>query len=752
MGAAGAGGSRMSSRAIRVSLLAGLSLSMTSAALAQGDWASALWRSAYAGQEGQVLAALDRFPGGEDPHSKWVADSIASLKANIAKREESRAEQIKTVEGDLDKALAEPASDESLSKALRSAVELHMLSTDKAARLAEPRYTELRSRAASAAHAAEERGDLFTASELFSRLNTLYDVSGEYLPDVRRQGTRLVMMRTYSPQHFWDLRNARRVAEGEKPLPPYNPMGDSWQEKMRGINRAMVMRALTRSASEHVDQVGLTTMLVGGLDALKTLLTTDGVDAAFPKVADEVARNRMLEAIEAEKTRLTHPVRPTRYTDLDALLDHLNAASGETVALAEEALLHEFANGAMAQLDDFSAVIWPDEVPSFNRSTQGTFVGVGIQIQLDDLARIKVVTPLEDTPAQRAGVRPGDIIARVNGQTTEGFSLDQAVNVITGPEGTRVSLTLEREADGVKSEKELNLARKRIDVTSVKGWRKLGLGEGQWDWFVDPESKIGYVRLTGFTDRTDDDLDRAIGQMRGAGLEGVILDLRFNPGGLMDQAVAVASRFIDLKPGNKYEGLVVSTHVQGGRVVQRETVQPGKSTLAGIPVVVLINEGSASASEIVSGALKDYTETGEVRGLLIGARTYGKGSVQNVWQLPGAGVIAALKLTTQYYSLPDQRPIHRKPGESQWGVDPNMTVEMLPKQIADAFLFRQNADVVKLDDEGKPIMTAADNPNPDDLLTKGMDLQLQHAVVLLQTQTRGLAQAQLDAPKPAREN
>ncbi|MCC6661949.1 MAG: S41 family peptidase [Phycisphaerales bacterium] len=744
----------MLSRASRMSLLAGLSVSLAlvAAAHAQTDWASAVWQAAYGGNEQGMLAQLDKFHPGDDARSQSLAGSIASLRANIGKREEARAEQMKTVEAEFDKALAEPASDESLSKALRSAVELQMLSIDKKARLADPRYVSLKARAAASARAAEDRGDLFTASELFSRLDTLYDISSEYRKDVRRQGTRLVMMRTYSPQHFWDLRNARRVAEGEKPLPPYNPMGDSWEEKLAGINRPMVMRALTRSATEHVDQVGLTAMLVGGLDALRTMLTTDGIPAAFPRVADEGARARMLDAIEAEKTRLTHPMRQTRYTDLDALLDHLDAANRETVQIAEEALLHEFANGAMAQLDDFSAIIWPDELASFNRSTQGTFVGVGIQIQLDDLARIKVVTPLEDTPAQHAGVRPGDLITRVNGKTTEGFSLDQAVNVITGPEGTRVNLTLEREVEGVKSEKEMDLTRRRIDVTSVKGWRKLGLGEGAWDWFVDPDAHIGYVRLTGFTDHTDDDFDRAIGQMRGAGLEGMILDLRFNPGGLMDQAVAVASRFIDLKPGNPYGGLVVSTHVQGDRVIQRETVEPGHATLSGIPIVVLVNEGSASASEIVSGALKDYAESGEVRGVLMGERTYGKGSVQNVWRLPGQGVEAALKLTTQYYRLPDQKSIHRRPGAEQWGVDPNLNVEMLPKQIADAFLLRQNADVVRTDDSGKVIATAADAPNPDDLLTKGLDLQLQHAVVLLQTQVRTVAQAQLDAPKPAREN
>lgn len=730
-------------------LLAGLLLSTTPIATAQmQDWPSAVWTAALQGREDLVLDTLARHPAGEDRTSERLASSIERLKKHIANREAERLEQMKTVEAELEKALAEPRTDLSLSRALRSAVELYMLSTDKSALLARPKIKDLRREAESAARSAESRGDVFTASELFSRLDSLYEETGHYKSDVIRQTTRLQMIRLYAPERFWHLRNERRRAEGEKPLPPYNPLGDRWAAKLDGINKSMVLRALNRSANEHVerDRGSLATMLTGGIEGVRTMLTTDDLGTTFPGIRDAQARARVLSLLTTEEARLARPGANARYSDLDSLIDRLLATNEQSTKIAETALLHEFANGAMGRLDEFSSIIWPDEIRRFNKSTQGNFIGVGIQIQLDELARIKVVTPLEDTPAQRAGIRAGDLITKVNGQSTEGFTLDQAVDVITGPQDTAVTLTITREIDGEKTDRDVRLVRARIKVGSVKGWRKLGLADDQWDWFVDRESRIGYVRLTGFTEETDREFDRAVEQMKAEGLRGIILDLRFNPGGLLEQAVAIASRFIEPGAGNRYDGLVVSTHTIGDRVVQREQVERGRASLTGVPVVVLINEGSASASEIVSGAIQDYSSSGEVRGLLVGQRTFGKGSVQNVWQLPGQGVIAAIKLTTQYYKLPGGRLIHRKTGAPAWGVQPNLGVEMLPKQIAEAFLLRQNADVIRLNDKGQPAPDAEGDPNPDDLLAKGLDLQLEYALVLLQSQTVpvGGHRAQLD--------
>src|ERR1051326_3674711 len=281
----------------------------------------------------------------------------------------------------------------------------------------------------------------------------------------------------------------------------------------------------------------------------------------------------------------------------------------------------------------------------------------------------------------RAGIRAGDLIKKVDGASTEGFSLDQAVDVITGPMDTEVTLTIEREIkgeNGSKSteEKDYRLTRKDIPIITVKGWKRSGPREDAWDWFIDPQDHIGYVRLMQFSDKTDKDFDEAISQMKAQGLSGLILDLRYNPGGLLDQAVAITSRFVDREASTHYNGMVVTTHTKDNALVQKEPITPGAARLAGVPVIVLINEGSASASEIVSGAIQDYAKSGEVKAMLMGARSYGKGSVQNVWQLSG-NADAAVKVTTQYYHLPGGRMIHRLPGASAWGVEPQLKVDML---------------------------------------------------------------------------
>jgi carboxyl-terminal processing protease len=306
-----------------------------------------------------------------------------------------------------------------------------------------------------------------------------------------------------------------------------------------------------------------------------------------------------------------------------------------------------------------------------------------------------------------------------------------------------VTLTIEREVtddQGAKSveEKEYTLVRKEIPVTTVKGWKKTGAGEDAWDWFIDPESKIGYVRLTQFAEETDGKLGRAIAQMKGAGLNGLVLDLRYNPGGLLDQAVAVTSRFVSTGDGKApYNGNVVTTHTKDNALVNRERLMEDHDGLGAVPMVVLINEGAASASEIVSGAIQDYARAGQVKAVLIGARSYGKGSVQNVWQLP-AQADAAVKVTTQYYHLPGGRMIHKRPEETQWGVDPDLKVEMLPTQISEALILRQNADVLKLEQNGKTGGTE-DSADPEDLINKGIDLQLQEALVILQAEVAAAA-------------
>src|SRR5690606_25943411 len=184
--------------------------------------------------------------------------------------------------------------------------------------------------------------------------------------------------------------------------------------------------------------------------------------------------------------------------------------------------LHEFGDGAMSQLDEFSAIIWPDQMRRFERMTQGQFQGVGIQIQMDtEKQMIKVVTPLEGTPAQRAGIQRDDLIKKINGQSAVGITLDQAVDLITGPENTKVMVTVQRGEEDIDYE----LTRAVIPIHSVKGWKRVNADETKWDWFIDRDNGIGYVRLLQFTDETTRDLTRAVREMEREGLNGLILDL-----------------------------------------------------------------------------------------------------------------------------------------------------------------------------------------------------------------------------------
>src|SRR5690606_30206928 len=324
----------------------------------------------------------------------------------------------------------------------------------------------------------------------------------------------------------------------------------------------------------------------------------------------------------------------------------------------------------------------------------------------------------------------------VDDDSTLGVTLLQAVDRITGPAGSKVVLGVERE--GHDDLLEFTLVRAQIPIYTVKGWERNGAHESDWNWFIDPNAGIGYVRLTQFTENTTRDFDAAIRAMQAQGLKGLVLDLRFNPGGLLSQAVGIANRFVD-------DGVIVSQHDAQGFQTDRQVARRGLATLANVPVAVLINEGSASASEIVSGVLQDYAKSGRIQSVVVGANSYGKGSVQNVYDL-GEGV-SALKLTTQYYKLPSGRLIHRRPGVEGWGIQPDIEVTMLPKQVGDALELRQDADIIDVDAKGN-VLPNPDRPDPDRLLTEGLDPQLETAVLLLKSRIVGEreAQAMLDSP------
>lgn len=333
-------------------------------------------------------------------------------------------------------------------------------------------------------------------------------------------------------------------------------------------------------------------------------------------------------------------------------------------------------DGMIAELNDpYTDYLSPKVLESFDEQTRAVFTGVGAEIEKQG-EFVVIVTPLEDSPALEAGVKAGDTILAIDGQSAEGLSVEEVQQKIKGPEGTRVKLKV-RHADG--QEAELEIERRRIQIQTVKGFRRDK--DQHWEFMLDPEQGIAYVRLTQFSEPTTEALKAAIESAKAAGMKGLILDLRFNPGGLLEQAVDVADLFL-------HEGKIVSS--KGRNRTEQVAVAKSGNEAGDFPIVVLINESSASASEIVAGALKDND-----RAVIIGTRSFGKGSVQEVHALPGGS--GAIKVTTAWYYLPSGRNLHKKEGADVWGVDPNdgFYVPMSLEQIEKMHQIRLNSDVLR---------------------------------------------------------
>lgn len=688
---------------------------MPQAALA--EWSRDVWRHAQSGESTSAITLLENDPSlVRNAGAPELADAMNRYRENIGRRESDRAQRIAEVRAEL----REHVQQHEQLKALQSAIEWHTLAKDKDEVLHAPEVSALVDKAEADAQAAETEGRWLDAHALYNHLNVLFEEQRVYESHLRRLGQRLLMLRLYTPEALYNLRNAQRIAEGEDPLPPYNKVGEDWHEKLQGVDEFILLRSIPRAAQEHVDRVSLGKMLAGGYRAVRTLVTTEDLKTAFPGIADAQASANFVTHLDQRLIELGEKPEGWDYQHLRESFRALQQVNEETVKIANEALVHEFTNGAFAELDDFSNVIWPDEVEQFSRTTEGSFKGVGVQITLNEALDIKVVTPLEGTPAARAGIRPEDILRKINGDSTLGMSLNQAVERITGPAGSDVTLTIERE--GVEQPIDFTLTRAEIPIYSVKGWLRTGAKETDWDWFIDKSNRIAYARITQFNSNTTKEMSEATSAMLAGGVRGLILDLRGNPGGLLSEAVGITSLFVN-------EGVVVTQEDNKGAVRETQRVQRGRR-LPDMPVVVLINGGSASASEIVAGALQDYRKA-----VLVGDRSFGKGSVQNVYPM---GRNAILKLTTQYYRLPGTpeqpgRLIHKRPDSTHWGIDPDVEVEVLPKQFGSAFELRQQADIVEFDDQGK-LVPKPDRPDPTRLVTEGLDPQLETGLLLIQSQ------------------
>lgn len=625
--------------------------------------------------------------------------------------------------------------------ALDAATRAGSLAIDKAAFEKEPWVRSLIADRAKAAAEAEQQGQWQRASRIYLDLSAIEPTKPEWKARLKASGRFLRIQVVYVPELVQTMQKQRtkddeevdallvsgNLQSGNHPTsrPTSRPSDEEtadakidWHDYLKGIEYDMLWTAIEDTRENYYREVSYPTLVGGGLNGLRALVTTTGIDSAFPALKDAVKRGDFVRDIDDAIARLG----TVKADDGDAfreVVDQLRSANQKTVDIPEAVFVSEFMDGALGELDPFSSMIWPDAAPDFNASTQGEFSGVGIQIKRDESGALEVISPIEDSPAYHAGIKAGDMITHVNHELVKGILLDQVIKKIKGPTGTKVTLTV-RSPDG--NVKDYVLRRDTIKVASIKGWKRQP--GGAWDYMVDPVQQVAYVRLGSFTRGSTEELDRALQQMKAAGARGIILDLRMDPGGLLSTAVDIADRFLS-------KGVIVSTHA--------DRVTPQKDTVAKaskdrddctLPLVVLVDQYSASASEIMAGAMKDLG-----RALVVGERTYGKGSVQMLF--PVAGRSAFLKLTTMHYYLPSGRCLHREETSTTWGVDPDVVVEMTPEQMRAVSDARREMDVLR--DEKVP---AAEVPAKDKDAKKPVDLlsadpQLSAALLMMRLELSG---------------
>jgi len=335
--------------------------------------------------------------------------------------------------------------------------------------------------------------------------------------------------------------------------------------------------------------------------------------------------------------RNAKPPESIPFTELHTFTEVFSRIQADYVEpVTDETLLENAIRGMLSGLDPHSAYLNPDEYKELRIGTTGQFGGLGIEVGMEN-GFVKVISPIDDTPAQRAGVKAGDLIIRLDDKPVKGMTLQEAVKIMRGKPGTKITLTIVRE--GEDKPLKITITRAIIKIKSVK--------------YKILEPGYGYLRITSFQSRTGEQMRKALAAMKEQGdLKGLILDLRNNPGGVLNAAVSVSDAFLD-------QGLIVYTDGRIEEAKMKFEATPG-DLIAGVPMVVLVNSGSASASEIVAGALQDHK-----RAIIMGQKSFGKGSVQTILPLSNGG---AIKLTTARYYTPSGRSIQAE------GIVPNIVL------------------------------------------------------------------------------
>ncbi len=494
--------------------------------------------------------------------------------------------------------------------------------------------------------------------------------------------------------------------------------GESARQRYEGIEPYMFVRALQALETNYVNGLDYALMCEKAIQRCRLLgrVLTDSKEELGWR-ADPGTLEKWNAGIDSIEAAFRQEQGDKTLRSIAQLFDDMMELNETSLAVPKEVVVAHFAEAALSALDPFTNLVWPWNVKDFEKSMTQQFSGIGVEIS-KATGVLKIGSLLPDTPAYRAGLDADDEILNVNGEPTDKMSIYCAVQKITGPKGTKVTITVRRPSTGKTWD--VTIVRDRIVVQPLRGWQRKP--DGQWDWIVDPANRIAYVRLTTFTETSGPDLDAVLKQLEKDGLNGLILDLRYNPGGYLSSAAEVADLFVR-------EGVIVKSSPRNG--FASYDIAHTKGTHPDYPLVILINEGSASASEIVAGALQDPKHN---RATLVGERSYGKGSVQVVTPYTGGG--SQLKYTVAYYHLPsDQQVKNRyqmeKLGRKDWGIAPDVEVVINTAELREMLQMQRDNDVLVQADHDE-----ASAPTKRSSLAQTLDSDPQLATGLLVLQTK----------------
>ena len=469
---------------------------------------------------------------------------------------------------------------------------------------------------------------------------------------------------------------------------------ESHKQRYEKVEKRMFVRAIDVLNSNYVSIIDYRQMatkairrcelLAEVVNLSRAVRDTLGIELNAEYSKKGSAWSATLAAISDEADQSPTGISKDKFIDI---FEKVLALNSTTVELPNGMLIAEFAEAALSALDPYTNMVWPRQAQDFDKTVTNKFSGIGIEISKRK-GLLTVVSLLPDTPAYNSGLDAGDVIETVDGFQTKDMTLTCAVHRITGPAGTKVTLTIRRR--GEDKTIDIPITRARITVPTIRGWQRTETGK--WLYLVDEERKIGYVRITSFSEKTASDLQKVLNQLEAKELAGLVLDLRSNSGGLLSSAIEVTDKFVA-------KGLIVSTRP---RSVWTSAPAHKKGTHPNYPLVVLINRFSASASEIVAGALQDEVHK---RAVLIGERTQGKGSVQGITPYPKGG--AQLKYTMAYYHLPSGQKVEsqhavKKQGRKDWGVGPDIEMNLTSSELEKLMNAQRDNDVLVKGDPNSP--------------------------------------------------